>query len=138
MHTDDPVDVLECVYVANVTPFRDDERLGIDVDAHLGHVRWLAGRRVTGVIPSGTNGEGHSIAPGEKRALLDALIPEAGALQVVPTVTEGALADTLDLLDHLQGVPVRAVMVHRPTTSSRCRSRGRGGSRERVLAATRS
>jgi dihydrodipicolinate synthase/N-acetylneuraminate lyase len=38
----DPADVLEGVYVANVTPFRDDERFSIDVDSYLGHVRWLA------------------------------------------------------------------------------------------------
>ena len=35
----DPAGVLEGVYVANVTPFRDDERYSIDVDAYLGHVQ---------------------------------------------------------------------------------------------------
>ncbi|MGY1836523.1 dihydrodipicolinate synthase family protein [Blastococcus sp. SYSU DS0510] len=137
MDTADPAAVLEGVYVANVTPFRDDERLDIDVDAYLGHVRWLAGHGVTGIIPFGTNGEGPSIAAAEKRALLDALIPEAGGLQVVPTVAEGNLPDTLDLLEYLQDVPVRAVMVLPPYYFKPVPIDGLRRFYERVLAATR-
>ena len=109
-----PASVLEGVYVANVTPFRDDERYGVDVDAYLGHVSWLAGQGVTGVIPFGTNGEGPSVAAAEKRAVLDALAPAVGPLHVVPTVAEGNLPDTLDLLAYLDDLPVRAVMVLPP------------------------
>ena len=137
MHTDDPADVLGGVYVANVTPFRDDERLSIDVDSYLGHVRWLAGHGVTGIIPFGTNGEGPSVAPGEKRALLDALLPEAGALHVVPTVAEGNLPDTLDLLEYLQDQPVRAVMVLPPYYFKPVPAEGLRQFYDRVLAATR-
>ena len=137
MQTADPADVLEGVYAANVTPFRDDERLGVDVDAYLGHVRWLAGHGVTGIIPFGTNGEGPSITPGEKRAVLDALIPEAGGLQVVPTVAEGNLPDTLDLLEYLQDLPVRAVMVLPPYYFKPVPIEGLRRFYERVLTATR-
>ena len=42
MRQPDPAGVLEGVYVANVTPFSDDERFGIDVDAYPVHVRRLA------------------------------------------------------------------------------------------------
>ena len=94
-----PADVLQGVYVANVTPFRDDDRFSIDVDAYLAHVRWLGDMGVTGVIPFGTNGEGPSVAAHEKRDVIGALVTEAGSsLQVVPTVAEGNLPDTLDLL----------------------------------------
>ncbi len=62
----DPVR-LEGVYAANVTPFRADVRFSVDAEAYLAHVRWLAGRGVTGVVPFGTNGEGPSVSPGEKR-----------------------------------------------------------------------
>ncbi len=132
-----PASVLEGVYVANVTPFRDDERYSIDVDAYLGHVTWLAGHGVTGVIPFGTNGEGPSVAVGEKRAVLDALVPVAGSLHVVPTVAEGNLPDTLDLLDHLEDLPVRAVMVLPPYYFKPVSTAGLRLFYERVLAATR-
>jgi 4-hydroxy-tetrahydrodipicolinate synthase len=129
--------VLEGVYVANVTPFRDDERFSIDVDSYVAHVRWLAGHGVTGVIPFGTNGEGPSIATAEKRAVLDALIPEAGILQVVPTVAEGNLPDTLDQLAYLQDLPVAAVMVLPPYYFKPVQVEGLRTFYERVLAATR-
>jgi 4-hydroxy-tetrahydrodipicolinate synthase len=137
MHPGDPADLLEGVYVANVTPFRDDERYTIDVDSYLAHVRWLAGRGVTGIIPFGTNGEGPSVAPAEKRAVLDAVMAEAGPLHVVPTVAEGNLPETLDLLDHLQDLPVRAVMVLPPYFFKPASARGLSLFYERVLATTR-
>ncbi len=132
-----PAGTLEGVYVANVTPFRDDDRFSVDVDSYLAHVRWLAGHGVTGVIPFGTNGEGPSVAAHEKRAVLDALLDEAGSLQVVPTVAEGNLPDTLDLLAHLDDLPVAAVMVLPPYYFKPVESEGLRLFYERVLAATR-
>jgi 4-hydroxy-tetrahydrodipicolinate synthase len=137
MQPQDPAGVLDGVYVANVTPFRDDERFSIDVDSYLGHVRWLAGHGVTGVIPFGTNGEGPSVAAHEKRTVLDALAAEAGSLQLVPTVAEGNLPDTLDLLAHLDDLPVAAVMVLPPYYFKPVSTEGLRLFYERVLAATR-
>jgi dihydrodipicolinate synthase/N-acetylneuraminate lyase len=128
---------LEGVYVANVTPFRDDDRFSIDVGSYLAHVRWLAGHGVTGVIPFGTNGEGPSVTVYEKRAVLDALIPEAGSLQVVPTVAEGNLPDTLDQLAYLDDLPVSAVMVLPPYYFKPVETEGLRLFYERVLKATR-
>jgi dihydrodipicolinate synthase/N-acetylneuraminate lyase len=133
----DPAGVLEGVYVANVTPFRDDERYSVDVDAYLAHVGWLAGQGVTGVIPFGTNGEGPSVATREKQAVLDALVPVAGSLHVVATVAEGNLPDTLDLLAHLDDLPVRAVMVLPPYYFKPVSTDGLRRFYDRVLAATR-
>ncbi len=132
-----PDSLLEGVYVANVTPFRDDDRFGIDVDSYVAHVRWLAENGVTGVVPFGTNGEGPSVAAHEKRAVLDALTAAAVPLQIVPTVAEGNLPDTLDLLAYLQDLPVRAVMVLPPYYFKPVRSEGLRVFYERVLAATR-
>ncbi len=133
----DPAELLQGVYVANVTPFRDDDRRSIDVDSYVAHVRWLARHGVTGVIPFGTNGEGPSVATGEKRAVLDALVPEAGALHVVPTVAEGNLPDTLDLLAYLDDLPVRAVLVLPPYYFKPVSDEGMRSFYQRVLAATR-
>ena len=137
MSSDEPAGVLEGVYVANVTPFRDDDRFSIDVESYLAHVRWLAGHGVSGVIPFGTNGEGPSVAAYEKRAVLEALVADAGDLQVVPTVAEGNLPDTLDLLAFLEDLPVRAVMVLPPYYFKPVRIEGLRLFYERVLAATR-
>jgi 4-hydroxy-tetrahydrodipicolinate synthase len=127
MQNADPATLLEGVYVANVTPFRDDERYSIDVDAYLGHVSWLAGQGVRGVIPFGTNGEGPSVSVAEKRAVLDAL---------VPAVAEGNLPDTLDLLAYLEDLPVRAVMVLPPYYFKPVSADGLRRFYDRVLAAT--
>ena len=133
-----PADVLQGVYVANVTPFRDDDRFSVDVDAYVAHVRWLAGNGVAGVIPFGTNGEGPSVATHEKRAVLDVLVAEVGSsLQVVPTVAEGNLPDTLDQLAHLEDLPVRAVMVLPPYYFKPVEAEGLRLFYERVLAAAR-
>jgi dihydrodipicolinate synthase/N-acetylneuraminate lyase len=129
--------VLEGVYVANVTPFRDDERYSIDVVSYLAHVRWLAGHGVTGVIPFGTNGEGPSVSAREKRAVLEELLAGAGDLQVVPTVAEGNLPETLDLLAFLEDLPVAAVMVLPPYFFKPVGTEGLRLFYERVLAATR-
>ena len=137
MPSDDPAGLLAGVYVANVTPFRDDERYRIDVDSYLAHVRWLAGHGVTGVIPFGTNGEGPSVAASEKREVLDALMPAAGELHVVPTVAEGNLPDTVDLLSYLDDLPVRAVLVLPPYYFKPASAQGLRLFYERVLAATR-
>ena len=132
---------LRGVYAANVTPFRDDPRCSVDLDAYLAHVRWLAGHGVTGVVPFGTNGEGPAVATSEKRAVLDALLTdtpagEAGALQVVPTVAEGNLPDTLDQLAFLEDLPVAAVMVLPPYFFKPVEVEGLRLFYERVLAAT--
>ncbi|MFW3170992.1 dihydrodipicolinate synthase family protein [Geodermatophilus sp. CPCC 206100] len=132
-----PADVLQGVYVANVTPFRDDDRYSIDVDAYLAHARWLATTGVTGLVPFGTNGEGPSVAPHEKRTVVEALVAEAGSLQVVPAVAEGNLPDTLDLLAALDDLPVRAVMVLPPYYFKPVGTDGLRPFYERVLAATR-
>jgi hypothetical protein len=64
---------IEGVYVANVTPFMEAPLYTLDVDAYLEHVSWLAGSGVTGIVPFGTNGEGSSVAMGEKLSVLEAL-----------------------------------------------------------------
>jgi dihydrodipicolinate synthase/N-acetylneuraminate lyase len=64
---------IEGVYVAAVTPFRDDAARTVDVDAYLAHVDWLASKGVAGVVAFGTNGEGPSVSGREKLEVLRAL-----------------------------------------------------------------
>jgi len=124
------------VYVANVTPFHDDDRCSVDVEAYRAHVRWLAGHGVTGIVPFGTNGEGPSVAAREKREVLSALMPEAGDLSVIATVAESTLPDTLDQLAFLADLPVAAVMVLPPYYFKPVEVEGLRRFYDRVLAHT--
>ena len=137
MPSEPPTSVLEGVYVANVTPFIDDDRFSIDIDAYLAHVQWLAGQGVTGIVPFGTNGEGPSIAASEKRQVFDALAANAQGLQIIATVAEANLPDTLDQLAFLDDLPVRAVMVLPPYYFKPVETEGLRVFFERVIAATR-
>lgn len=137
MPSEPPAARLEGVYVANVTPFREDERFSIDIEAYLGHVDWLAGHRVTGIVPFGTNGEGPLIATREKRPVFEALAASFEDLPIIATVAEGNLPDTLDQLSFLEDLPVRAVMVMPPYYWKPVETEGLRMFFERVSAATR-
>jgi dihydrodipicolinate synthase/N-acetylneuraminate lyase len=128
--------LLEGVYVANVTPFNDDARFSIDKEAYLAHVQWLASQGVTGIVPFGTTGEGPSIAAREKRPVFQALAAQ-GNLQIIATVAEANLPDTLDQLAFLEDLPVQAVMALPPYYFKPAGTEGLRVFYERVLAATR-
>jgi dihydrodipicolinate synthase/N-acetylneuraminate lyase len=136
MTSEQSAGLLEGVYVANVTPFLDDDRYSIDARSYGAHVRWLADHGVTGIVPFGTNGEGPSIAAREKRPLFEALAA-AGNLQIIATVAEANLPDTLDQLTFLDDLPVRAVMVMPPYYFKPVETEGLKIFYERVLEATR-
>jgi dihydrodipicolinate synthase/N-acetylneuraminate lyase len=136
MTSEQSAGLLEGVYVANVTPFLDDDRYSIDARSYGAHVRWLADHGVTGIVPFGTNGEGPSIAAREKRPLFEALAA-AENLQIIATVAEANLPDTLDQLTFLDDLPVRAVMVMPPYYFKPVETEGLKIFYERVLEATR-
>ena len=62
----------EGLYVANVTPFKDDAALSVDVDSYLTYASWLGEMGVRGLVPFGTNGEGPSVALREKLRVREA------------------------------------------------------------------
>jgi 4-hydroxy-tetrahydrodipicolinate synthase len=109
-----PPRTIEGVHVAAVTPFRAEPGFPIDVDAYLAHVGWLAARGVQGIVAFGTNGEGPSVAAGEKLEVLRALFAADLDIQVIPTVAEATLPDTLAMLAALEDLPAAAVMVLPP------------------------
>ncbi len=127
---------LQGVYVAAVTPFRDDESYSLDVDAYLAHVQWLADAGVHGVVAFGTNGEGPSVSLGEKREALSALLGST-SLPVIATVAEANLPDALALLRFLDDLPVAGVMVLPPYYFKPAETSGLTAFYERVLGATR-
>src|ERR687893_624725 len=103
---------IEGVYVANVTPFKDDGSLA--PDSYLAHVSWLKEMGVRGVVPFGTNGEGPSVILREKLRVLEALFERDLSIQIIPTVMQGNLPDTLEMVEALDEYPATAVLVLPP------------------------
>jgi len=128
---------IEGVYVANVTPFKDDASLSVDVDSYLAHVSWLSEMRVRGVVPFGTNGEGPSVALAEKLRVLEALFARSLPVQVIPAVMQGNLPETLELVEALEDYPLAAVLVLPPYYFKPATTEGLKRFFEPVLEATR-
>ena len=128
---------IEGVYVANVTPFRDDASLSVDVDSYLAHVSWLSELGVRGVVPFGTNGEGPSVALAEKLRVLEALFARTLPVQVIPAVMQGNLPETLELVEALEDYPLAAVLVLPPYYFKPATTEGLKRFFEPVLEATR-
>lgn len=128
---------IEGVYVANVTPFEDGTSLKIDVDAYLAHASWLGEKGVRGIVPFGTNGEGPSVALGEKLEVLEALFERELPIQVIPAVMQGNLPDTIEMLEALEDYPASAVVVLPPYYFKPATAEGLVRFYEPVLAATR-
>jgi dihydrodipicolinate synthase/N-acetylneuraminate lyase len=105
---------IEGVYVANVTPIKNDASLSVDVDSYLAHVTWLSEMGVRGVVPFGTNGEGPSITLQEKLRVLEALFERDLPVQVIPAVMQGNLPETLEMVEALESYPATAVLVLPP------------------------
>jgi dihydrodipicolinate synthase/N-acetylneuraminate lyase len=129
--------MLEGVYVANVTPFREDPSYALDVNAYLEHVSWLVERGVTGIVPFGTNGEGTSVAMDEKLRVLEALFARELPIEIIPTVMEGNLPDTLSMLSFLEQYPATAVLILPPYYIKPVSNEGLKLFYEPVIAATR-
>src|SRR3712207_2542353 len=127
---------IEGVYVANVTPFRDDASLSVDVDSYLAHVSWLKEVGVRGVVPFGTNGEGPSVTLREKLRVLDALFERNLSIQIIPTVMQGNLPETLEMVGALDGYPATAVLVLPPYYFKPASAQGLKRFFEPVLGAT--
>jgi Dihydrodipicolinate synthetase family len=137
MNSEQPAALLQGVYVANVTPFSDDDRYSIDHRSYGAHVRWLADHGVTGIVPFGTKWRGSVDRCREKRPVFEVLAEAAADLQIIATVAEANLPDTLDQLAFLDDLPVRAVMVMPPYYFKPVETEGLKIFFERVVAVTR-
>ena len=105
---------IEGVYVANVTPFEDDDSLAVDDEAYLEHVSWLAEMGVRGIVPFGTNGEGPSVTLGEKLRVLEALFGRGFPVQIIPAIMQNNLPETIEMLRALDDYPATAVLILPP------------------------
>jgi 4-hydroxy-tetrahydrodipicolinate synthase len=128
---------IEGVYVASVTPFRDEASLSVDVDSYLAHASWLEEMGVQGIVPFGTNGEGPSVSLHEKLTVLEALFGRRLSVQIIPTVMQGNLPETLEMIAALEDYPVAAVLALPPYYFKPATAEGLRRFYEPVLEATR-
>lgn len=102
------------MYVANVTPFKEGAPYPVDVPAYLEHASWLSEKGVRGIVPMGTNGEGASVSMGEKLGVYEALFAREFPIEILPTIMQGNLPDTLQMVEALNDFPATAVLVLPP------------------------
>lgn len=97
---------------ATPTPFDDNDR--IDFAYVEKHLQFLAERGVSGVVPSGTNGEAASMTLGERLSLFEAAVKSKGELQIVAGTGSACLADTIELTRSAERIGTDAAMVVPP------------------------
>ncbi len=100
------------VYVANVTPFLPNGE--VNMEAYIGHVQWLAEKGIHGIVAFGSNGEGPLLGLKEKLRILEALFARNVGIQVIPTVAQGNLPESLEMVHAVNDFPATAIMVLPP------------------------
>jgi len=107
------MDELSGVFAPIVTPFRQD---GVTIDfAWIPyHLQYLQALGLNGVVPMGTTGEGPSLSPDERKAVLDTVMARRGSLKVVPGVGTPSLTETVDLTRHAFAAGAESVLVLPP------------------------
>ena len=86
---------MPALFAALLTPFTSNGE--VDVSAIPPHLRWLEERRVDGVVPCGTTGEGPSLSFTERQAVIDTVLQHRGKLRVIAGTGCVALPETIAL-----------------------------------------
>ncbi len=74
------------VMPAITTPFTDEDT--VDLEFLARHAAWLVAHGCTGIIPFGSLGEGATLEPAEKEAMLETLLEAvAGRVPVIPAIS---------------------------------------------------
>src|SRR5690606_36648498 len=100
------------VMAAITTAFRDDG--AIDHDAVRRHVRGLVGRGCSGIVPSGSLGEGATLDPDEKVELMRSCVAAAGEVPVVPGIGTASTRAAVRLAEQAAALGCRGLMVLPP------------------------
>jgi 4-hydroxy-tetrahydrodipicolinate synthase len=104
--------VISGVYVPLLTPF--DHQGNVDIGAYGAYAQWVAGRGVDGLVPFGSTGEGPSLSPRERLAVLATLPDAVPGTSLIPAVTESSLDAVLEFVAAVNDLPATAIMVLPP------------------------
>jgi dihydrodipicolinate synthase/N-acetylneuraminate lyase len=101
------------VLVAITTPFGPDGT--VDHPAFVRHARWLADRRVDGIIVAGSLGEGSSLSADERTSLVSDLVAALPkAMPVMAAIAAGRTSEAVDLARHAAKAGARGLLVLPP------------------------
>lgn len=101
------------VIPALTTPFTAD--LGVDHAFLAEHGRWMVGHGCVGVVALGSLGEAATLAPSEKRAVLETLIRAVGdRVPVIPGVSALGTAEAVEMARTAATIGCRGLMVLPP------------------------
>ncbi|MET7285195.1 dihydrodipicolinate synthase family protein [Streptomyces sp. NPDC005573] len=95
-----------------VTPFAEDG--SVDRDAFRALLRRLLDAGIRTLTPGGNTGEFHSLAPGERRLVVELTADEAGDRATVLAGVGHDLPTTVASARHAEALGARMVMVHQP------------------------
>ncbi len=101
------------VIPAITTPFAAD--LAVDHGFLAEHARWMVDAGALGLVPLGSLGEGGTLSPPEKRAVLETCVAAVGdRVPVIPGVAAIATADAVALARDARAIGCRGLMVLPP------------------------
>ncbi len=104
---------------ALITPFTASYE--IDLDAHRRNIEAMAARGASGVLISGSTGEGPYLEDGERGALVAAAKDMSPSLTVVCGINAESVRQALAQVDEVTGAGADALLVITPTTLVRGR-----------------
>lgn len=108
-----PVFHAQGVIVPLLTPFMDDGK--INTGSLKTHIRWLAQKGVSAVMPCGTTGEGPLLRVEERKFLLEQVVNAVdGQMDILAHVGDISLEKTIELAQHAERLEVDAISVVTP------------------------
>jgi 4-hydroxy-tetrahydrodipicolinate synthase len=98
---------------ALITPFTDGGA-AVDLDALDAHIEWLHVRGIRCIVPLGTTGEGPSLGPAERRAVIERVAAHPSGMAFVAGTGCVSLPETVELSRHALDHGAAAVLVAPP------------------------
>lgn len=100
-------------YAASVTPFDPQGRIDMPAVARL--LAWFRAAGLTGVVFAGTNGEGPSLSPVEKRDMVRDAIPLADGLEIILGIATSSLDEAVWSCKQAHSAGAKAALVMPPS-----------------------
>lgn len=103
------------VMPAITTPFTDSGADEVDHEFLARHASWLVDQGATAIVPLGSLGEGATLDPKEKRAILETLVGAVGdRVPVIPGIAALSTRRAVRLAQEAEGIGCRGLMVLPP------------------------
>ena len=106
--------IWEGVMPAITTPFHAED-LTVDHEFLARHCRWLIENGSTGIVPGGSLGEGATLDPDERLAIIETCVAATeGRVPVMPGIAASSTAQACEMARRAEAAGARALMVLPP------------------------